>query len=113
MESTIQASPVCGIVGYVGDGNAADFLIEGLKVLENRGYDSAGVSTINDNNELITTKFAGNAITKLCSVLPEKHFGHHVGIGHTRWATHGAKTDNNAHIDIAICKIAYRLHITE
>lgn len=93
----VSVAEVCGIVGYVGDGNAVDYLMEGLRVLENRGYDSAGISTISQDKQLETTKFAGNAIAKLGDVVPMKHKDHHIGIAHTRWATHGAKTDENAH----------------
>ena len=66
----IELSNACGIVGYVGDGNAVDYLLEGLRVLENRGYDSAGISTITHENTLETTKFAGNAISRLADVAP-------------------------------------------
>jgi glutamine---fructose-6-phosphate transaminase (isomerizing) len=99
----IDKSEVCGIIGYIGTGNASTYLLEGLSILENRGYDSAGVTTYDHHtHSLTTTKCASltstsNALTKLAEIVPEKHHGHTVGIAHTRWATHGGKTDPNAH----------------
>jgi glutamine---fructose-6-phosphate transaminase (isomerizing) len=87
---------VCGIVGYVGDQQALDVVMEGLRRLEYRGYDSAGVAVVADG-ALASAKRAG----KLANL--EKALGDHplpsstTGIGHTRWATHGAPTDRNAH----------------
>jgi glutamine---fructose-6-phosphate transaminase (isomerizing) len=87
---------MCGIVGYVGDKQAQGVVIEGLRRLEYRGYDSAGIALINDGR-LATDKRAG----KLANL--EKAIGENAlpesttGIGHTRWATHGAPTDPNAH----------------
>jgi glucosamine--fructose-6-phosphate aminotransferase (isomerizing) len=87
---------MCGIVGYVGPKSTLEVLIGGLRRLEYRGYDSAGVSIIADG-QLETRKKAGklnNLIAELEShPLPTSH----IGIGHTRWATHGAPTDGNAH----------------
>ena len=85
---------MCGIIGYSGPRRAAPILLEGLKRLEYRGYDSAGL-TIADGAELRTIKRAGK-IRDLRSVVPPDIAGS-VGIGHTRWATHGAVTDRNAH----------------
>ncbi|HET6917945.1 MAG TPA: glutamine--fructose-6-phosphate transaminase (isomerizing), partial [Jiangellaceae bacterium] len=87
---------MCGIVGYVGDQQALDVVIEGLRRLEYRGYDSAGVAVVADG-ALASAKRAG----KLANL--EKALGDRplpsstTGIGHTRWATHGAPTDRNAH----------------
>ena len=91
----------CGIVGVVGTEDASGFILEGLTILRNRGYDSAGLATINGDDELYVTKFASRDTTAdsidLVRANAGKHFGHFTGIGHTRWATHGGKTDFNAH----------------
>mmetsp|Transcript_17339 Transcript_17339/g.24081 ORF Transcript_17339/g.24081 Transcript_17339/m.24081 type:complete len:653 (+) Transcript_17339:167-2125(+) len=95
-----HAKETCGIVGYVGKEPAFGFLMEGLEILENRGYDSAGITTI-DDHQLRTTKFASSrstsdSIPRLSKSI-DNHRDHHIGIAHTRWATHGGKTDTNAH----------------
>lgn len=87
---------MCGIVGYIGRRNSLNILIDGLKRLEYRGYDSAGVAVINDAGEINSFKKAG----KVKDI--EEHFDLELltgktGIGHTRWATHGEPNDNNAH----------------
>ena len=94
----------CGIVGVVGakDGSARDFLIEGLTILKNRGYDSAGIATMPEKDpSLVITKFAseGEKADGLKLVDEGSHlsYGHNIGIAHTRWATHGGKTDENSH----------------
>lgn len=87
---------MCGIVGYVGPGDAADFLVEGLRRLEYRGYDSAGVATISSSGRFCLVKSAGR-IDRLASRLMDSPAAGTIGIGHTRWATHGAATDENAH----------------
>ncbi|CAI5705601.1 unnamed protein product [Peronospora effusa] len=96
----------CGIVGVVGKTqNASDFLLEGLTILQNRGYDSAGMSTQPSVKEgekapITTTKFASVGTADSIHLLREKktkHEGNTAGIAHTRWATHGAKTDCNSH----------------
>jgi glucosamine--fructose-6-phosphate aminotransferase (isomerizing) len=86
---------MCGIVGYVGPNQAVDFLIEGLRRLEYRGYDSSGVVTIDDGDFEIT-KTAGR-IDDLAAKLQTAPACGSVGLGHTRWATHGPATDENAH----------------
>lgn len=86
---------MCGIVGYIGGRQAADFLIEGLHRLEYRGYDSAGVAVRNDNS-LEIRKRAGR-VSELVNLLDEQPVSGCLGIGHTRWATHGETTDNNSH----------------
>ena len=87
---------MCGIVGYTGSQEAAPILLEGLKKLEYRGYDSAGIAVLNDN--LIAVSKVTGRITNLCEKTADgKNCPGTVGIGHTRWATHGAPTDTNAH----------------
>ena len=87
---------MCGIVGYIGPRQAVEFLISGLHRLEYRGYDSAGVATINAAGALNVVKSAGR-IERLEKKLAETPLSGSVGIGHTRWATHGAPNDVNAH----------------
>lgn len=87
---------MCGIVGYTGSQAAAPILLEGLKKLEYRGYDSAGIAVLNDN--LIAVSKVTGRIANLCERTADgKNCPGTVGIGHTRWATHGAPTDTNAH----------------
>jgi len=87
---------MCGIVGYIGRREAAPFLVDGLRRLEYRGYDSSGVATITPEGELAVTKLAGR-IERLAARLEQRPAPGTVGIGHTRWATHGAPNDENAH----------------
>ena len=88
---------MCGIVGYVGPKSTVDVLLGGLKRLEYRGYDSAGVSVIDTQGRLATRKRAGK-LSILVEDIDKAPLGEsHIGIGHTRWATHGAPTDGNAH----------------
>jgi glucosamine--fructose-6-phosphate aminotransferase (isomerizing) len=84
---------MCGIVGYIGDDQAVPVLLDSLRMLEYRGYDSAGVTVFNEKLE--TFKIAGR-IKDLEGVIPEDVSGN-VGIGHTRWATHGKPETRNAH----------------
>ncbi len=86
---------MCGIVGYVGRELAAPFLLQSLKRLEYRGYDSAGIALIEDGR-LLRFRRAGK-VKDLEASLDVAAFAARVGIGHTRWATHGAPTDDNAH----------------
>lgn len=85
---------MCGIVGYVGQKQAADILIDGLKRLEYRGYDSAGICELNGRLNLQKTK---GRISELELRLGTQLCQGTIGIGHTRWATHGAPSDENAH----------------
>ena len=87
---------MCGIVGYVGEKNAQDFLISGLKRLEYRGYDSAGIVTLNDGGEATLLRAKGK-IVNLEEKLAKAKRDDHIGIGHTRWATHGEPSETNAH----------------
>lgn len=86
---------MCGIIGYVGKEKAVPLLVEGLKRLEYRGYDSAGIAVL-ENGGLIHEKCAGK-ISALEVLLQDKKFNSTTGIAHTRWATHGEPTDLNAH----------------
>jgi glucosamine--fructose-6-phosphate aminotransferase (isomerizing) len=87
---------MCGIVGYVGHRQAVDFLLEGLHRLEYRGYDSSGVVTITSSGKFCLVKTAGR-IDLLEQKLADTAAEGAIGIGHTRWATHGAPNDQNAH----------------
>ncbi len=87
---------MCGIVGYIGSRPATEFLIEGLRRLEYRGYDSAGIATLNGETAFSVRKAAGR-IQTLVDELTENPAEGLIGIGHTRWATHGAPTRENAH----------------
>lgn len=92
---------MCGIVGYIGNREAKDVLIEGLIILQNRGYDSAGISTIDSKGKLITTKNASKETTsdsiKYLSETLHKHENNNIGIAHTRWASQGAVNMVNSH----------------
>jgi glucosamine--fructose-6-phosphate aminotransferase (isomerizing) len=97
---------MCGIVGYVGDQSAVDVVVEGLRRLEYRGYDSAGVAVV-DGGALHTRKRAGKLanLEKLLAESPVPVSG--TGMGHTRWATHGAPNDRNAHPHLdAVSRVA-------
>ena len=85
---------MCGIVGYSGPKSAKTVIYSGLKRLEYRGYDSAGIAVIDDDSAVHTVKSVGTVSELDTAALPE---GAHLGIGHTRWATHGGVTDTNAH----------------
>jgi len=88
---------MCGIVGYIGKRNVTPIVVEGLKRLEYRGYDSAGLAILNKEGELKIFKEAGKIIDlERALPSPEKTFGN-IGLGHTRWATHGEPTVVNAH----------------
>jgi glucosamine 6-phosphate synthetase-like amidotransferase/phosphosugar isomerase protein len=87
---------MCGIVGYVGPRGAEEFLLEGLRRLEYRGYDSAGLATLTPQREFHVTKAVGR-IETLAQKLADHPTPGNLGIGHTRWATHGAPSEANAH----------------
>ena len=86
---------MCGIVGYVGHDNARDIIIDGLKKLEYRGYDSAGIA-LQNKGQIIVRKRQGKIANLEEAIAGEDLYGN-TGIGHTRWATHGAPSDSNAH----------------
>lgn len=86
---------MCGIVGYLGSQDPKKVIIEGLKKLEYRGYDSAGIAVLHDG---VTKRVrAEGKLKALEDKLVNEHFNGHLGIGHTRWATHGAPNERNAH----------------
>lgn len=86
---------MCGIVGYIGDKDATPIILNGLKRLEYRGYDSAGIALI-ENGKITVRRDAGK-LAKLEALVKEQPLHGHVGIGHTRWATHGEPNARNAH----------------
>ena len=90
---------MCGIVGYIGKQKASAIILEGLKRLEYRGYDSAGVATLTGSRFDLAKK-AGRVANLIKSTPAQKMTGT-TGIGHTRWATHGGVTDANAHPHIS------------
>ena len=93
---------MCGIIGYLGANQFVDYIISGLKLIQNRGYDSVGIGTINSKvNKLQIIKYAStntfNSLDKVEQAVLSAGLESRIGIGHTRWATHGGKTDINAH----------------
>jgi glutamine---fructose-6-phosphate transaminase (isomerizing) len=86
---------MCGIVGYVGPRQCVDLIVGGLRKLEYRGYDSAGVAVVGPSG--LTVKRAKGKLQNLVNLLGESPLGGCTGIGHTRWATHGRPSDENAH----------------
>jgi glutamine---fructose-6-phosphate transaminase (isomerizing) len=86
---------MCGIVGYVGDKEVVPLLLDGLKRLEYRGYDSAGVAVV--ANGSIDTRKAEGKLERLVAKLEEEPLAGSHGLGHTRWATHGPPSERNAH----------------
>ncbi|MCG6970631.1 MAG: glutamine--fructose-6-phosphate transaminase (isomerizing) [Gammaproteobacteria bacterium] len=86
---------MCGIVGAAADRNVVPILIEGLRRLEYRGYDSAGIAVVNDDGQLNRMRSKGKVAT-LAELVENKATGH-IGIAHTRWATHGEPSESNAH----------------
>ncbi|WP_371187585.1 glutamine--fructose-6-phosphate transaminase (isomerizing) [Thalassotalea maritima] len=87
---------MCGIVGAVAQRDVADILVEGLRRLEYRGYDSAGVAVIDDNNDMMRVRRLGK-VQELASALEQSPAKGGTGIAHTRWATHGVPSETNAH----------------
>ena len=94
--SAEKENNMCGIVGYIGNDAAVPFLIEGLGKLEYRGYDSAGIAVLGDGKiDIVTEKGRLKNLSDMLAAMPEKTST--LGIGHTRWATHGEPDDVNAH----------------
>jgi len=86
---------MCGIVGYIGHRDAAPLILESLRKLEYRGYDSAGIAVLHDSQ--VTVRRAEGKLGNLAHMLTRQPMTGSIGIGHTRWATHGAPTRDNAH----------------
>ncbi len=93
---------MCGIVGYVGFRRASDLIVEGLRRLEYRGYDSSGLAVLDHESQLHVRKAAGR-LARLEEIVRDDMPDASMGIGHTRWATHGAPTDGNAHPHLGGC----------
>ncbi len=87
---------MCGIVGYIGERKSASFLLEGLKKLEYRGYDSAGIALLDEDGEIQTRRTEGK-LSRLVDEMEANPCDGTLGIGHTRWATHGKPSETNAH----------------
>ena len=86
---------MCGIIGYIGSKQLVPILIDGLRRLEYRGYDSAGVAVVRDGN--IELRRSAGKLARLEEVIATHPLEGEYGIGHTRWATHGRPTEENAH----------------
>ena len=86
---------MCGIVGYIGNRQSSDILLRGLERLEYRGYDSAGLAVF-DGSETKVVRSVGKLV-KLSEALQQTPLSGALGIGHTRWATHGRQSEENAH----------------
>src|ERR1043165_7234919 len=100
---------MCGIVGYIGKKQAYPFLIKGLQRLEYRGYDSAGVAVLDDNQNMNVYKCKGKVVD-LHNFIAEQNKSGTIGIGHTRWATHGVPNDVNAHPHYSQSKNMVMIH---
>ena len=87
---------MCGIVGYIGFNEASDFLLDGMSKLEYRGYDSAGIAVLGPQGAIKVQKKVGR-LANLAAIVKEDPNPGHMGIGHTRWATHGRPSDMNSH----------------
>src|SRR5688500_12480099 len=87
---------MCGIVGYVGNKQVVPLIIDGLRKLEYRGYDSAGIAVVNESHELEIRRAEGK-LRNLEETIRLSPLDGTYGIGHTRWATHGRPTEENAH----------------
>src|ERR1041385_8739850 len=87
---------MCGIVGYVGDKPVVPVILEGLARLEYRGYDSAGIAVGDDKGHLEVRRASGK-LRNLTEAVEQEPLAGSYGIGHTRWATHGRPTEENAH----------------
>ncbi len=100
---------MCGIVGYVGPKEAPEIVLSGLKRLEYRGYDSAGVAVIEQGGEIAVRREAGK-LQRLMDTVAVRPIQGNIGIGHTRWATHGKPTQRNAHPHMSMNKRVVLVH---
>ena len=92
---------MCGIVGAVAQRDVIDILLEGLRRLEYRGYDSAGVAVVNNQNELVRVRSVWK-VSELVKKIEDNPQEGSLGIAHTRWATHGKPSENNAHLQYVV-----------
>ena len=90
---------MCGIYGYIGEHSAGQIIVKGLRSLEYRGYDSAGIAVIDNVGNINISKFGEHksSIDKLTKSIKDDKFNGNIGIGHTRWATHGEISKKNSH----------------
>jgi glucosamine--fructose-6-phosphate aminotransferase (isomerizing) len=96
---------MCGIVGAVAQRNVNPILLEGLRRLEYRGYDSAGIAVINSQNQIERIRLPGK-VQNLANAIEQSHIAGEIGIAHTRWATHGKPTEKNAHPHVCRNRVA-------
>lgn len=94
------AITMCGIVGYIGTSGAEQIILEGLKTVSYRGYDSAGIATLDTEGNIVLRRAEGN-LQQLAALLAQRPAAGTIGIGHTRWATHGKPNEQNAHPHVA------------
>ena len=92
---------MCGIVGAVADRDVAAILMAGLQRLEYRGYDSAGLAVIPQGKAMLQCRRRAGKVKELCDDLANNPLHGHIGLAHTRWATHGVPSQNNAHPHIS------------
>ncbi|MCU0580266.1 MAG: class II glutamine amidotransferase, partial [Desulfobacterota bacterium] len=90
---------MCGIIGYLGPKDAVEVIFQGLQRLEYRGYDSAGIAVI--RNGAFEVRRSEGKLSRLGKILKEQPISGSIGIGHTRWATHGRPSETNAHPHVA------------
>ncbi len=100
---------MCGIVGYVGPQEATPIILEGLRKLEYRGYDSAGIAVIGPDGEIDVRRAAGKLV-ELERIVARRPFAGKIGIGHTRWATHGVPATRNAHPHVGMNRQVVLVH---
>jgi len=101
---------MCGIVAYIGEKQAYPILLKGLQRLEYRGYDSAGIALINDETKNLNVYKCKGKVADLQTFVKEKDTSGRIGIGHTRWATHGVPNDVNAHPHYSESKNLVMIH---